>query len=211
VIARRRGGAPLAFVSTLFVVAMMVVAAPAAVADETDSAASLDTVTGGESALCVPLSVIAQFGRDRVYTVPLSPASLTFDLVNGACVHFPITGGLVESSTMLGTVNHSGGLEMLKYNESFEIEKKLDVTDIKILAGASLIGNAFGIVPTPTADLANATHSKDPATGVIHYEADATVSALTATVLNTYFDTNVFQANMVLGRLKSNIQTAPLL
>jgi hypothetical protein len=211
VIAKRRGGAPLALVSLLFVVAMLVLAAPAALADETDSAASLETVTGGESTLCVPLSVVAQLGQDRVYTVPLAPATLSFDLVNGACVHFPITGGLVESSTMLGTVNHSGGLEILKYNESFEIQNKLDVTDVKILAGASLIGNAMGLIPTPAADLTNATHSQDPTTGVIHFEADAKVSALTATVLNTYFNTTVFQADMSLGRVKADIQTAPLL
>jgi hypothetical protein len=157
------------------------------------------------------LSVVNQLGQDRVYTVPVAPATLTFDLVNGACVHFPITGGLVESSTMLGTVNHSGGLELLKYNESFEIEKKLDVTDVKILAGASLVGNALGLIPTPTADLGNQAHSKDPNTGVITFTADASIDLVQATVLNTYFNTNVFQANMSLGKVKSNIQTAPLL
>jgi hypothetical protein len=195
----------------LFALALLAFAAPTAVADETDSAASLDTVTGGETTLCVPLSVVNQLGQDRVYTVPVAPATLTFDLVNGACVHFPITGGLVESSTMLGTVNHSGGLELLKYNESFEIEKKLDVTDVKILAGASLVGNALGLIPTPTADLGNQAHSKDPNTGVITFTADASIDLVQATVLNTYFNTNVFQANMSLGKVKSNIQTAPLL
>jgi hypothetical protein len=42
---------------------------------------------------------------------------------------------------------------------------------------------------------------------VIHYEADAEVDAGTALVLNTYFSTSVFEAGMILGRIKSDINT----
>ena len=70
-----------------------------------------------------------------------------------------------------------------------------------------LLGNAAGAIPSPSADLINPTFSKDPATGVIHFEADAQISALTATVLNTYFSTDAFEAGMILGRLKSDINT----
>jgi len=79
------------------------------------------------------------------------------------------------------------------------------------LAGGSLVGNALGLVPAPTADLVNATHSKDPATGVIHFEADARLNLVTATVLNTYLQTTFFKDGYVLGHLKSAIQTKPLL
>jgi hypothetical protein len=82
---------------------------------------------------------------------------------------------------------------------------------VKILDGNMLIGNAQGLVPTPAANLINASHSKDPITGVIHFEADAQVDAVSATVLNTYFETSVFEAGMILGHLKADIQTQPLL
>jgi hypothetical protein len=82
---------------------------------------------------------------------------------------------------------------------------------VKIVAGASLVGNALGLIPAPTADLVNASHTKDPSTGVIHYEADAKLNLATATVLNTYLQTSFFKDGYVLGHLKSNIQTKGLL
>ena len=51
----------------------------------------------------------------------------------------------------------------------------------------------------------------DPITGVIHFEADAQVDQVSSLVLNTYFETNVFEAGMILGHLKADIQTKPLL
>ena len=64
------------------------------------------------------------------------------------------------------------------------------MTTLRIVNGNMLVGNAFGLVPAPTADLVNVSHSKDPATGVIHYEADAKMGDATALVLNTYFETD---------------------
>ena len=69
---------------------------------------------------------------------------------------------------MLGTVDHSGGMLMLKYADGVE-QKRLEVTTLRIVNGNMLVGNALGLVPAPTADLINASHSKDPATGVIHW------------------------------------------
>ena len=58
-----------------------------------------------------------------------------------------------------------------------------------------------------TGDLINTSHSKDPSTGVITYQADVQLNLVTTTVLNTYFDTNVFTPGMILGHLVSQIQT----
>ena len=65
----------------------------------------------------------------------------------------------------------------------------MSVINLRILNGNMLVGDALELLPAPTADLINATWSKDPVTGVIHYEADAQTSAATAFVLNTYFET----------------------
>jgi hypothetical protein len=46
---------------------------------------------------------------------------------------------------------------------------------------------------------------------VIHYEADAQINAVNATILNTYFSTSVFQSGMILGHLVSDIQTKKIL
>ncbi len=177
----------------------------------TASAVSLDNVTGGQSALFVPLSNVVKLGQKNIFAAPISPAYLTFTRLEGPAIRFPITGGAVESATMIGTVNHGGGLSIQKFNPDGTKAAQLDVTDLKIVNGSELVGTALGIVPAPTADLINATHSKDPVTGVITFEADAQVSLVTATVLDTYFSTDAFQGGMILGHLKSTIQTKPLL
>jgi hypothetical protein len=200
----RKGFASLALVSVLLL-AMLGIGAPTA------GAVSVDKVTGGQFALFVPLQTVGDMSRAGLFTTPIAPAYLTFTLEEGPAVRFPISGGTVESSTMLGTVDSEGGLKMEKWSPSGVKEKELQVTQVKIVNGNMLVGNALGLVPAPTADLVNATHSKDPATGVIHYEADARVNLVTATVLNTYFGTDFFTDGFILGRVKADIQTGPLL
>lgn len=201
----RRGVAFLALMPLLLVAMVLGFGA------STASALSLDRVTGGQTGLFVPLASIGDLSRKGIFFTPISPAYLTFTLDEGPAIRFPVTGGLVESATMLGTVNHAGGLTIQKITPSGTKVAQLYITDVKIVAGAQLVGNAFGLVPAPTADLVRATHSKDAVTGVITYEADAQLNVVTATVLNTYFSTDAFSAGQVLGHVKSKIQTGPLL
>jgi hypothetical protein len=195
------------FALTLSVVLALAVGAPTA------SAASVDQVKGGQTALFVPFSDVVTLAQKGINISPISPAFLTFNsFQEGPALRFPISGGLVESDTMLGTVDHAGGMLIQKIDPATnEVTHSIEVTTVRILNGNMLVGNAFGLVPAPTADLVNATHSKDPSTGVIHFEADAKIGAATALVLNTYFETDAFVANSTLGRVKSDIQTKKLL
>jgi hypothetical protein len=200
----RRGVRSLALLPLLVVAMVLAIGAPSA-------SAELDTVTGGEFALFVPLDNVQKLAQKEMYTSPIAPAYLTFTIEDGPAVRFPISGGTVESDTMLGTVNSEGGLSIQKHHPVGTIVKQLDITQVKILNGNMLIGNAQGLAPAPAANLINASHSKDPVTGVIHLEADAQVDAASALVLNTYFDTDAFEAGMILGHFKADIQTTPLL
>ena len=201
-----RRGVP-SLVLTLSVVLAMAVGAPSA------NAAAVDQVKGGQTALFVPFADVVTLANKGINISPVSPAFLTFNsFQEGPALRFPISGGLVESSTMLGTVDHAGGMLIQKINPADgTVTHSLEVNTVRILNGNMLVANAFGLVPAPTADLVNATWSKDPATGVIHYEADAKVGPATALVLNTYFETDAFVANSTLGRVKSNIETKKLL
>jgi hypothetical protein len=198
-------------VVSLVVLPLILIASMLGLGVQSAGAVSLDQVTGGQSALFVPLTNVQQLGQKGIFVSPISPAFLTFTLAEGPAIRFPITGGAVESSTMVGTVNHAGGLSIQKFNPDGTKAAQLDVTDVKVVAGAELVGNALGIVPAPTADLVNAKWSKDATTGVITYEADAQLNAVTATVLNTYFSTDAFSAGQVLGHWKSTIQTSSIL
>jgi hypothetical protein len=200
----RRGLASLAVMPLLVVVMMLGFGAPAA------SALSLDKATGGQFGLFVPLQTVGDLSRAGLFTTPISPAYLTFTLEEGPAVRFPVSGGTLESDSMLGTVESDGGITMERQFPD-GTKKDLPVTNVKILNGNMLVGNALGLVPAPTADLVNASHSKNPTTGVVHYEADAQINALTATVLNTYFSTDFFTAGFILGHVKADVQTAPLL
>jgi hypothetical protein len=199
-----RRGVP-SFVLMLAVLVALAVGAPSA------SAVSLDQVKGGQTGLFVPLTSVQKFAQKGIFVSPISPAFLTFDLEQGPALRFPIdAGGAVESDTMLGTVNHKGGMLIQKINPDGTVAAELRVTEVKIVAGASLVGNALGLVPAPTADLINTSHSKN-AQGVIHYEADAQINAVNALVLNTYFNTDAFTAGMILGHVKSDIETQQIL
>jgi hypothetical protein len=88
--------------------------------------------------------------------------------------------------------------------------KELDTTNLRIVNGRTLTGDAFGLVPAPTADLINVKISK-AASGATLYEADAEINAVTATVLNVYFETDAFTPGLRLGHVKSVIETQPLL
>jgi hypothetical protein len=200
----RRGVASLV-VSVMLVLAL-VAGAPSA------NALSLDKPTGGESVLFVPFANYVELGNAGIFVTPTRPAYLTFrSIAEGPAIHFPVSDGAFESDTMLGTVNHGGGLLIQKITPEGTVAAELATTTPRIVNGSQLTGDALGLIPTPTADLINATHSKNRATGVVHFEADARVSFLTATVLNTYFSTSVFKGGMILGHLKSDIQTKPVL
>ena len=193
------------FVLTLSVLLAMAVGAPTA------SAVSVDQPTGGLTSMFVPFTHIQKFAQGGISVSPISPAYLTFNSwQEGPALRFPVTGGLLESGTMLGTVDHSGGMLILKYADGVE-QKRLEVTNLRIVNGNMLVGNALGLVPAPTADLINASFSKDPSTGVIHYEADAQVNQAQSLILNTYFDTTVFNPGLILGHVKADIQTKKLL
>jgi hypothetical protein len=197
----RRGVRLIALVSLLF--ALMAVA----FGTQTAGAVSVDTVTGGQSKLFVPLKVVQQLNKDRIISAPNGGAYITFVSTEGPAVVFPISDGTVESITMLGTVNHPGGLTIQKVDQNFQVTKELVATNFKIVNGNTLVGNVLGLVPAPQGDLINATHSKDPSTGVISYQADVQLNLVTTTILNTYFDTTVFTPGMILGHLVSTIQT----
>jgi hypothetical protein len=198
----RKSGIGRLFAITLVALAMLGVGAQSANAD------LLRNVSGGESKLVLNFQSNLQMAQDNIYAFVLPPAQLDFFC---GCVRFPITGGLVQPDTMVGTVNHSGGLEIVKYNEDqTQVIKSFKSTDLKITNGITLIGNALEIVPAPSAQLVDPQHSM-AADGTITYQAFADLDLVTATVLNVYFDTNVFTSGQRLGTLQSTIQTTPIL
>jgi hypothetical protein len=168
--------------------------------------AALLTVTGGKSDLTIDIGTVGTLAGGHVYQLILPPATVVYSFAPVAT--FPITGGTVEDTTMLGTVDHAGGIRTVKCSTTCDAgyDAQLDATNLRILNGNTLTADTNGLLTSPIADLVNVQHHTSP-DGTIRFEADATLNAGAALVLNVYFSTGVFVAGMPLFHMKSVIET----
>jgi hypothetical protein len=166
--------------------------------------AELATATGGESILQVSFQTVLDLQEQGISTYVTPPGVLDAGTVTAG---FPITGGTFDTTSLLGTVNHGGGLLIVKYNEDgTAIENQLETTNLRFLNGNTLLGDTLDLIPAPSADLTNPQITAGPG-GTVLFEADAVVNPVTALVLNTYFGVTAFQGGMLLGHFKSIIET----
>jgi hypothetical protein len=190
----------------------------------TAQAVSTEQVTGGETRLFAPMDVTFYFAladtpeaRFFIYGVGNSGiyTNVTRYGLSGNELSYDIGDGLIEADTMIGTVNHPGGIQIAKWTPGedgiYRISKTLDVTKLRIVNGNTLVGDAAGILTSPAGQLVNPTHHRvDPVTGDIRYEAKVQLDLINATVLNTYFETDIFTDGLTMGYLISDIETEPL-
>ena len=74
----------------------------------------------------------------------IAPATLTFPFFFPVAT-FPISDGLVDETDMLGTVDHLGGQQIVKYDETRTfVTHSLDVTNLRIVNGNQLWGDTAG-------------------------------------------------------------------
>ena len=170
------------------------------------SNAALRTITGGETELHVDINTVGVLAADQIYQLILPPATVVYSFQPVAT--FPITGGTVEDTTMLGTVDHSGGIRTVKCDGLCDngYTAQLDALNPKIAFGNQFTADTNGILTSPVADLVDATWETAP-DGTIRYEAEANLNAGAALILNVYFGTSVFQAGQHIGHIKSTILT----
>jgi hypothetical protein len=196
---QRKTGSRARFLIVMLVVALTVgFAAPSA-------KAAIVTAKGGEGALQIDFqNFYFPLAAKKMTANPIPPAFT--DFTTGE-VKFPVAGGVYETRTMLGAVQLAGGIQIVKYNNDFsQIIKTLDVTNIRIVNGNQLNGDAFGLVPSPAADLED-RHISNPSRSLTVATADnVRVNALSAPVLNLYFDTDAFVAGARMGAWRANIE-----
>jgi hypothetical protein len=167
------------------------------------------TVTGGQTKLSLNINTLfVEWGADRIGAQLIPPAfinGLTFE------AFFPITGGLADPATLLGTVNMGGGIRIVQYNENYSmVTNSLETTNPRFVNGNTLTGDVMGAIPAPSADLVNTSIVVNE-DGTVTFNADANLSAGTALVLNTYFSTTVFEAGQNLGHYTATIEFGPRL
>jgi hypothetical protein len=192
--------------------ALIAVATAFSAAAPSSASAELRVVYGDRTEMVVPFSLLQQVAVGDITLDIIAPATLGFPYYPTPIpvATFPISGGLVEDTSMLGTVNHSGGQKIIKYDPTHEnIIRTLDVTNFRIVNGNQFWGDTAGLLPGPAADLTNTSFTTDSEAGQIIYHAEARMNGVAAQILNLYFETDVFFEGQLLGTLTSWINTRP--
>jgi len=157
-------------------------------AEETVAATEL-VLTGESTTLTLDAATAGVLEDNSVTVAPVEPATAGDDGIS-----FPITGGTIDSETLGGTIEHSGGLVFSAGGTD------LEVTDFVIdTTAGSLVATAGGDqIPLLAVDLTGLEQSDDG--GVIVLEGITTsLTPEAADALNTTFDVELFEEGLTIG------------
>lgn len=84
--------------------------------DDDDSASEEITLTGEDTTLALDETLAGLLARNDVTVEPIAPATASDDGIT-----FPITGGTINSESLVGTIEHSGGLRFSADGENVEV------------------------------------------------------------------------------------------
>ena len=150
------------------------------------------TLNGENTVLTLDAGVVSVLQAKKVKVVPIEPAGPG----GPAGVRFPITGGKVNSETLAGSIEHSGGLR-------FSIgHKTLEVTDFVADTEAGVLSATAGAAEIPLLTLDFAGLKKSTKGGAI--VASGIGVALTpaaASAMNGILGVNFFKKGLALGEL----------
>jgi len=160
-------------------------ATPATTAD----APTTLTLTGEGTTLALDAGTAQVLTENMVKVAPIDPATAGDDGIT-----FPITGGSVESESLAGTIQHSGGLVFTAGGT------ELELTDFVIdTATGTLSATAGGAqVPILDVDLTGLQRSDDMGTIVLE-GITVTLSADGAAALNDTFGVTLFTEGLAVG------------
>ncbi|WP_217922990.1 HtaA domain-containing protein [Miltoncostaea oceani] len=147
------------------------------------------TLTGEGTTLALDSGTAEVLADNMVEVAPIDPATAGDDGIT-----FPITGGTVESESLAGTIEHSGGLVFTAGGT------ELELTDFVIdTAAGTLSATAGGAqVPILDVDLTGLERSDDMGTIVLE-GITVTLSADGAAALNDTFGVTLFEEGLAIG------------
>ena len=187
----------LALGAVCFVLIALAIAAKPAQADTR-------VINGGETRLEVSLTNFVKLLQAGLWIDPIAPAQIQFGSDPAAI--FPVnTVGVADAGLQTATVPHQGGLRIKKAS----INRSIDATNVTLaclpLAGCRLLNTANNLLPNELAEIRGVTFTDD-GSGTVTLSGGAYVTAVTALVLNTLFETTVFADGMVLGHINATFK-----
>jgi hypothetical protein len=164
--------------------------------DDDDDAAATTTaasttlsLTGESTTLALDPSTAQVLADNQIEVAPIDPATAGED-----GIAFPITGGSVDSETLAGTIDHSGGLTFSAGGTD------LALTDFVIDTTAGTLTATAGDaqVPVLDVDLTGLQRSDDMGTIVLE-GITVSLSADGAAALNDTFNVDLFEEGLPIG------------
>ena len=161
-------------------------------------------INGGETRLEVSLGNFVKLLQGGIWIDPIAPAQIEYGSDPAAI--FPVGSvGLADAALKTATVPHQGGLRIKKAS----INRSIDATNVTLaclpLAGCHLLNTANNLLPNELAEIRNFTFTDD-GSGTVTFTGGAHITAVTALVLNTLFETTVFAADMQLGLINATFR-----
>ena len=182
--------------------ALSLAIAPIACGDDEDegSAGSSDTATekgtqlglnGKYSVLTFDKGAVAVLQEKKVKVAPIGPAA-----PKGGGIRFPITGGVVNSETLAGSIAHSGGLKLSVGGQT------LEVTNFVANTKAGVLTATAGAAEIPLLTLDFSGLKKSTKGGAIVASGIATtLTDYAASAMNGILGVTFFEEGLALGEI----------
>jgi len=158
----------------------------------TDDAAAATTLTlnGEDTVLALDSKTAKVLKQNDVSVAPVNPAT-----AGDAGISFPITGGEVDSETLAGTIDHSGGLTFSSGGTDVELTDFVIDTTAGTLTASLPDGTEL---VTLDVDLTGLERS-DEGGAIVLTGIVTTLSDDAAGALNDAFGVNLFEGGLAIG------------
>lgn len=185
-----------------WIAALSLAIAPIACGDDEDegSARSSDTaaeegtqlgLNGKHSVLTFDKGAVAVLQEKNVKVAPIGPAA-----PRGGGIQFPITGGVVNSETLAGSIAHSGGLKLSVGGETLEVSNFVANTKAGVLTATA------GAAEIPLLALDFTGLKKSTKGGAIVASGiKATLTDYAASAMNGILGVTFFEEGLALGEI----------
>ena len=149
------------------------------------------TLNGEKSVLTLDEGVVAVLQQKKVQVVPVKPAG-----ADPAGVQFPITGGTVNSETLAGSIEHSGGLRFRIGRETLVVRDFVADTESGILTATA----GAAEIPLLTLDFAGLKKSTEGG-AIVASRIGVALTLDAANAMNAILGVGFFEKGLALGEL----------
>lgn len=157
---------------------------------EESAAAETLTLDGEKTVLALDSGTAEVLEQNKVTVAPVDPAN-----AGGAGIAFPITGGEVDSETLAGTIDHSGGLSFAAGGTEVELTDFVVDTAAETLTATTPDGSDLLVLNLDLSGLERA----DENGAIVLSGITGELSEDAAGALNDAFGVDLFEAGLAIG------------